>query len=149
MPGSTAVRPPPRARLPAPSQPPPPLPLAPPHPPQRLTQAPALLRLPLPPLAIPLRSPPHPLILLPPTPTSHVNPFARTVDLTPQRIDMGVDYDGAGEIDAIGDARVTFAGTGIGGGWTCSTKANGGVVYQLINGPDHGRYVYVAEDIVP
>jgi hypothetical protein len=26
----------------------------------------------------------------------------------------GVDYDGSGEIDALGDAQITFAGTGIG-----------------------------------
>ena len=85
----------------------------------------------------------------PVAPGQYVNPFARTRNLTPQRIDMGVDYDGQGEIDAIGDAHITFAGTGIGGGWTCSTPTNGGVVYQLSNGPDEGKWVYVAEDVIP
>ena len=61
----------------------------------------------------------------------YANPFAHTKGLVPQRIDMGVDYDGTGEIDALGNARITFAGTGIGGGWVCDTSENGGVVYQL------------------
>ena len=61
----------------------------------------------------------------------YADPFAHTRNLIPQRIDMGVDYDGQGEIDAIGDAHITFAGTGIGGGWVCSTPTNGGIVYQL------------------
>ena len=64
-------------------------------------------------------------------PGQYVNPLAHARNITPQRIDMGVDYDGEGEIDAIGNARITFAGTGIGGGWVCSTATNGGVVYQL------------------
>ena len=82
-------------------------------------------------------------------PGEYANPFAHTRNLTPQRIDMGVDYDGQGEIDAIGDAHITFAGTGIGGGWVCSTPTNGGVVYQLDDGPDQGKWVYVAEDVIP
>ena len=80
---------------------------------------------------------------------AYANPFAHTGNLTPQRIDMGVDYDGQGEIDAIGDAHIAFAGTGIGGGWVCSTPTNGGVVYQLDDGPDQGKWVYVAEDVIP
>ena len=82
-------------------------------------------------------------------PGQYANPFAHTGNLTAQRIDMGVDYDGQGEIDALGDAHITFAGTGIGGGWVCSTPTNGGVVYQLDNGADQGKYVYVAEDVIP
>ncbi|MGH3610958.1 MAG: hypothetical protein ACRDRD_23150, partial [Pseudonocardiaceae bacterium] len=80
---------------------------------------------------------------------SYVNPFAHTRNLIPRRIDMGVDYDGQGEIDALGNAKITFAATGIGGGWTCNTSANGGIVYQLTDGPDHGRYVYLTEDVIP
>ena len=82
-------------------------------------------------------------------PGQYVNPLAHARNITPQRIDMGVDYDGEGEIDAIGNARITFAGTGIGGGWVCSTATNGGVVYQLSDGPDQGKWVYVAEDVIP
>jgi hypothetical protein len=80
---------------------------------------------------------------------TYVNPLAHAQSLAPRRIDMGVDYDGGGEIDALGNAKVTFAHTGIGGGWTCNTSENGGVVYQLTDGPDHGRYVYVTEDVIP
>jgi hypothetical protein len=72
-------------------------------------------------------------------PGQYANRFAHTRNLTPQRIDMGVDCDGEGEIDAIGDAHITFAGTGIGGGWVCSTPTNGGIVYQLDDGADQGK----------
>ena len=82
-------------------------------------------------------------------PGQYANPFAATIGLTPQRIDMGVDYDGSGRIDALGNARITFAGTGIGGGWVCSTSENGGVVYQVLDGPYQGRYIYTTEDVVP
>jgi hypothetical protein len=77
------------------------------------------------------------------------NPFAHSQNLVPERVDMGVDYSGSGEIDAIGSARITFAATGIGGGWVCSTSENGGVVYQLTDGQYHGDYVYVTEDVIP
>jgi len=83
------------------------------------------------------------------SPGHYANPFQHSSQLVPRRIDMGVDYDGAGPIDAVGTARITFAGTGIGGGWTCDEPTNGGVVYQLQDGPDKGRYVYLAEDIIP
>ena len=81
--------------------------------------------------------------------SGYANPFAHTKGLVPQRIDMGVDYDGTGEIDALGNARITFAGTGIGGGWVCDTSENGGVVYQLQDGAYQGRYIYTTEDVIP
>jgi hypothetical protein len=80
---------------------------------------------------------------------TYANPFAHAQGLVPRRIDMGVDYDGQGEIDALGDARVTFAAIGIGGGWTCDTAENGGIVYRLRDGPSAGRDVYVTEDVIP
>jgi hypothetical protein len=82
-------------------------------------------------------------------PSGYANPFARTQGLVPQRIDVGVDYDGTGEIDALGAAHITFAATGIGGGWVCNTHVNGGIVYQLLDGADQGRYIYVTEDVTP
>jgi hypothetical protein len=77
----------------------------------------------------------------------YVNPFAHATGLQARRIDMGVDYGGSGEIDTLGDARVVYAGTHIGGNWTCSTPENGGIVYQLTDGQYRGDYIYVTEDV--
>jgi transglycosylase-like protein with SLT domain len=85
----------------------------------------------------------------PSTAGGYANPFAHAPGLTAERIDMGVDYAGSGEIDAVGNARVVFAATGIGGNWVCSTPENGGVVYQLTDGRYQGDYVYVTEDVIP
>jgi hypothetical protein len=85
----------------------------------------------------------------PATAGGYANPFAHTQGLSADRIDMGVDYAGSGEIDAIGNATIVFAGTGIGGAWVCSTPENGGVVYQLTDGQYQGDYVYVTEDVIP
>jgi hypothetical protein len=73
----------------------------------------------------------------------YVNPFAHSTNLVPQRIDMGVDYDGIGPIDALGAARVTFAGSDP--GWAGGNSIN----YQLLDGPYQGRNVYVAEAVTP
>ncbi len=73
----------------------------------------------------------------------YVNPFARSAHLVPQRIDMGVDYDGYGPIDALGTARITFAGADP--GWAGGNSVN----YQLLDGPYRGRDVYVAEAVTP
>ncbi|MGB0096606.1 MAG: phage tail tip lysozyme [Solirubrobacteraceae bacterium] len=79
----------------------------------------------------------------------YTNPYAHTQNGRPNRVDMGSDYDGTGEIDSFGEAKITFAGTGIGGGWTCATSINGGVVYELLDGAYAGKYIYVAEDVIP
>lgn len=76
--------------------------------------------------------------------TGYVNPFAHA-QITPSRIDQGVDYSGTGPIDAIGPGRVilvstTDTGWGNGDGW---------VSYQLLAGNYAGDYVYVAEGIAP
>lgn len=73
----------------------------------------------------------------------YVNPFARATGLTPQRIDMGVDYDGNGPILAIGNAKVTYAGPDP--GWAGGASVN----YQLLDGAYKGRNVFVAEAITP
>jgi hypothetical protein len=73
----------------------------------------------------------------------YVNPFAHSTNLVPQRIDMGVDYDGNGPIDAMGAARITFAGADP--GWAHGSSVN----YQLLGGPYRGRDVYVAEAVTP
>jgi hypothetical protein len=81
-------------------------------------------------------------------PGSYVNPF-RDAHAIGTRIDMGTDYAGHGLIELLGDAQITLAGTRIGGGWTCSDSTNGGVVYQLANGPYAGKIIYVTEDVTP
>ncbi len=81
----------------------------------------------------------------------YVNPYAGDPTAHANRIDMGDDTDAGagGTISAFGNARITFAQTGIGGGWTCATQINGGVVYELLDGAYAGDYVYLAEDITP
>jgi Transglycosylase SLT domain len=73
----------------------------------------------------------------------YVNPFAHSTNLVAQRIDMGVDYDGNGPIDALGTARITYAGADP--GWAGGNSVN----YQLLAGPYAGRNVYVAEAVTP
>jgi hypothetical protein len=58
---------------------------------------------------------------------------------------MGVDYGGKGAITAIGDA--TIIGDG-GNGWPPKGRAHY-LLYKLSKGPLVGRYVYVAEGILP
>lgn len=78
-----------------------------------------------------------------PSPGGYVNPFARAKNLVPQRIDMGVDYDGDGPILAVGRAQITYAGPDP--GWAGGNSIN----YKLLDGPYAGRNVYVAEAVVP
>jgi hypothetical protein len=75
-------------------------------------------------------------------PSYYVNPFHASSGLEVGRVDMGVDYHGRGAISAIGDAEIVgFAGAG----WPDGEY----VLYRLLDGPHAGRYVYVAEGIVP
>jgi hypothetical protein len=80
-------------------------------------------------------------------PTGYVNPFARVPKghLVPERIDMGVDYadNSPDPILALGTAIVSYAGPDP--GWENGSSVN----YQLTDGPYAGRYVYLAESIVP
>jgi hypothetical protein len=72
----------------------------------------------------------------------YVNPLANA-SVTPERIDQGVDYAGTGTVTSIGQARVTYVGT-TNTGWPGAF-----IEYQLLNGPDAGRYVYCAEGVRP
>jgi hypothetical protein len=80
-------------------------------------------------------------------PGGYVNPFARVPHghIIPERIDMGVDYadNSPDPILAIGDAIVSYAGPDQ--GWENGSSVN----YQLSDGSYAGRYVYVAESILP
>jgi hypothetical protein len=82
---------------------------------------------------------------------AHHNPLHWVSGLQPGRIDMGVDYAGAGPIRALGKGRVTMASNHDSGPVSCwgNTCWPGGgiVVYRLLAGPFAGKYVYVAERI--
>ena len=73
-----------------------------------------------------------------------MNPFAHA-QVTPSRIDQGVDYGGTGPIDALGPGRVVLVST-TDSGWG---NGDGWVSYQLTGGAYAGDYVYVAEGITP
>ncbi len=81
----------------------------------------------------------------------YVNPLQQVSGLTPRRIDLGVDYAGSGPLLALGRGRVTMASntdSGPSSCWAISCWPGGGiVVYQLLDGPFAGKYVYVAEHI--
>jgi hypothetical protein len=78
----------------------------------------------------------------PAAPGHYVNPLA-DANLTPQRIDQGVDYSGSGTLGAIGNGKVTYVGTS-GTGWPGAF-----IEYRLTDGAEAGRYVYYAESISP
>jgi hypothetical protein len=59
------------------------------------------------------------------------------------RTDQGVDFGGNAPIGAIGDARVTYSNPN--DGWYSPAPAF--MVYKLLNGPDAGKFIYVAEHI--
>jgi len=72
------------------------------------------------------------------------NPLRAVGGLVPERVDMGVDFGGAGPVYAIGNGVITEA-TGSNGGW----PGGGWITYQLTDGPAAGLTVYVAEDVTP
>jgi LysM repeat protein len=71
------------------------------------------------------------------SPEHYVNPIGP--GLTPGRVDMGVDYGGAGPVYALGDGTITSL---YNSGWP-------GGAFIGLRLSDSGRYVYYAEDISP
>ena len=72
--------------------------------------------------------------------SGYVNPFALSTGLVTGRIDQGVDFTGSGAIVAIGDAVVLQVGAP---GW----PEEGGVLYQLLDGPLKGETIFVYEGV--
>jgi hypothetical protein len=70
----------------------------------------------------------------------YINPYT---SFSVGRTDMGKDFGGAGDVRAIGRARITRVETN--SGW----PGGGLIVYELLDGPMAGRHVYVAEYIRP
>lgn len=76
------------------------------------------------------------------------NPFRSVSGLTPERVDMGVDYGGSGPVYAMGPGVVTNTSQS----WKGAQGApypGYFISYKFTGGPDKGKYVYVAEDIWP
>ena len=74
----------------------------------------------------------------------YLNPLRDVSGLYPERVDMGVDFAGAGPVYAVGAGVVTEA-TADSGGW----PGGGWITYQLTDGPAVGEVVYFAEDVSP
>ncbi|MDX6609035.1 MAG: hypothetical protein QOF85_960 [Solirubrobacterales bacterium] len=70
----------------------------------------------------------------------YVYPFPKTA--TVGRIDQGQDFGGTGPILAIGNAKVIRTGAP---GW----PGGNGVLYQLLDGPQTGKYIFVNEGLKP
>ena len=72
------------------------------------------------------------------------NPLRQISGLRPERVDMGVDFAGAGPVYSIGSGVVIQAKA------CCSGWPGGGwITYQLTDGPAVGEVAYVAEDVTP
>lgn len=75
----------------------------------------------------------------------YVNPFARLKGLVPERTDQGVDYAAqSGPILAIGKAKIIGVRNDATSGWPGSF-----MWYELLDGDNAGRFVFVAEGIDP
>src|ERR1700729_1012107 len=68
--------------------------------------------------------------------SAYQNPLRAVSDLELERVDMGVDFGGAGPVYALGDGVITNA-TGDSSGW----PGGGWITYQLTDGPDAGLVV--------
>ncbi len=74
--------------------------------------------------------------------SAYVDPLSHISGLMPERIDMGVDYAGAGPVLALGDGTVFNTR---GAGWPGGTF----IGITLANGPYAGLSYFVAEDVKP
>jgi hypothetical protein len=82
---------------------------------------------------------------LPVTPQNekYCDPYRDVAKLSPERIDQGVDYGGAGSIYAIGPGHIDVYKNRNDSGWPGGTF----VSYKLSAGPASGLTVYLAENI--
>lgn len=78
----------------------------------------------------------------------YANPFRSVHGLTPERIDMGVDYAGQGPVYALGPGRITAVNRAWAGG-VGAVGPGTWITERLTAGPLRGRQVYVAENITP
>jgi murein DD-endopeptidase MepM/ murein hydrolase activator NlpD len=78
----------------------------------------------------------------PVSPVQYVNPLAVITNLKPERVDQGVDYVGAGPLQALGSGIIRLTSEA---GWPGGTF----LALQLEDGPLAGRIVYYAENVTP
>ncbi len=74
------------------------------------------------------------------------NPLRDVTNLTPSRIDQGVDFRGSGHVYAIGDGTLVNIHSS---GWAIDNGPPTFMVYKLSSGPAKDKYVYVAENCIP
>jgi hypothetical protein len=73
----------------------------------------------------------------------YCNPYRDMMNLSPERIDQGVDYGGGGPIYAIGPGTVDVYKNRNDAGWPGGTF----VSYDVSAGPAMGKTIYLAENI--
>lgn len=76
---------------------------------------------------------------LTPNSKGYVNPIPKSA--TTGRIDQGVDFGGTGVVRAVGKAKIVRVGAP---GWPGGEH---GILYQLLEGPARGKFIYVYEGI--
>ena len=74
--------------------------------------------------------------------SDYSSPIGSGASLTPERVDMGVDYGGSGPLYALGSGTITNLTNS---GWPNNTF----LTLHLDQGQYAGRYVYYAEDLTP
>lgn len=74
--------------------------------------------------------------------SGYENPFRSIKGLSPERIDMGVDYGGTGPVHALGPGTIVNVNNS---GWPGGTF----IAEKLSSGPDAGKFVYEAETANP
>ena len=83
-----------------------------------------------------------------PHPVPYANPLRDVQNLTPERVDMGVDYGGSGPVYALGPGVITEADNAWAGG-VGDVGPGTFIVEKLTAGPAAGHYVYLAENVTP
>lgn len=74
--------------------------------------------------------------------SDYKNPLRGIKGLTPERVDMGVDYGGTGPVYAVGSGTILNV---LNSGWPSGTF----ITEKLDSGPDAGKIVYESETINP
>lgn len=74
------------------------------------------------------------------------NPFRDVGNISPMRIDEGVDYGGDGPVYAIGKGTISYSKEVTGWPGVNGPKTGSAISYLLSDGPATGKTIYVAEN---